>query len=89
MALKQDIDAVVHDPYLLANYLLNEVKALRQEINPVSNLAVLGEIDDLVGVDGTGDNAAPLVETEARLDAIEAKVDAIIAKLIASGLMSA
>jgi hypothetical protein len=41
----------------------------------------------LVGVDGTGSNAAPLVKTEGRLDALEAKVDALIAALKASGLM--
>ena len=34
--------------------------------------------EDLEGVDGTGDNAAPLVETEARLDAIEEKINQII-----------
>lgn len=47
----------------------------------------IGETDDLVGVDGTGSNAAPLAETEDRLDAIEAKVDALIAALKAAGLM--
>jgi len=36
---------------------------------------------NLVGVDGTGSNAAPLVETEARLDAIEAKLNALITAL--------
>ena len=36
---------------------------------------------NLVGVDGTGSNAAPLVGTEARLDAIEAKLNALIAAL--------
>ncbi len=44
-------------------------------------LTALGATTNLVGVDGTGSNAAPLVETEARLDAIEAKIDAIIAAL--------
>lgn len=57
--------------------------------NPVAaNVAAIGSTSDLVGVDGTGSNAAPLVETEARLDAIEAKVDAVIASLKAAGLMS-
>lgn len=51
-------------------------------------VAPLGVTTDLVGVDGTGSNAAPLVGTEARLDAIEAKVDAVIAALKAAGLMA-
>jgi predicted RecA/RadA family phage recombinase len=52
-------------------------------------VAPLGVTSDLVGVDGTGSNAAPLVGTEARLDAIEAKVDAALAALVAAGLMAA
>ena len=52
-----------------------------------SAVAAIGATANLVGVDGTGSNAAPLVETEARLDALEAKVDALIAALKASGLM--
>ena len=51
------------------------------------SVAPIGSTSDLVGVDGMGANAAPLVETEARLDAIEAKVDALIAALKAAGLM--
>jgi len=51
-------------------------------------VAALGATAALVGVDGTGSNAAPLVGTEARLDAIEAKVDAVIAALKAAGLMA-
>lgn len=51
-------------------------------------IAAIGATTDLVGVDGTGSNAAPLVETEARLDAIEAKIDALIAALKAAGLMA-
>lgn len=57
--------------------------------NPVAdNVELMGSTDDLVGVDGSGSNAAPLVETEARLDAIEAKVDELISALIDAGLMS-
>lgn len=52
------------------------------------NVPAIGATANLVGVDGTGDNAAPLVETEARLDAIEAKVDALIGSLKAAHLMS-
>lgn len=43
---------------------------------------------NLVGVDGTGSNAAPLVETEARLDAIESKINAILTSLKNAGLMA-
>lgn len=43
---------------------------------------------DLVGVDGTGSNAAPLAGTETRLDALEAKVNEILAALQASGQMA-
>lgn len=52
-------------------------------------VAPLGTTSNLVGVDGTGSNAAPLVGTEARLDAIEAKVDAALAALVTAGLMAA
>lgn len=44
-------------------------------------VANIGATTNLVGVNGTGNNAAPLVETESRLDVIEAKVDAVLAKL--------
>jgi hypothetical protein len=50
-------------------------------------VAALGATANLVGVDGTGSNAAPLAGTESRLDATEAKVDAVIAALKAAGLM--
>lgn len=43
---------------------------------------------NLVGVDGTGSNAAPLAGTETRLDAIESKINAVIAALKAAGLMA-
>lgn len=46
-----------------------------------TDVAALGTTSNLVGVDGTGSNAAPLAGTEARLDAIEAKLDALIAAL--------
>ena len=36
---------------------------------------------NLVGVDGTGSNAAPLVGTEARLDALEAKMNELLLAL--------
>lgn len=43
---------------------------------------------NLVGVDGTGSNAAPLAGTETRLDAIEAKINAVLASLKAAGIMA-
>lgn len=43
---------------------------------------------DLVGVDGTGSNAAPLAGTETRLDALEAKVNALLASLRAAGYLA-
>ena len=44
---------------------------------------------NLVGVDGTGSNAAPLAGTETRLDSLDTAVAAILASLIAAGLMAA
>lgn len=55
--------------------------ALLSKIGTAGALTALGATSNLVGVDGTASNAAPLVGTEARLDAIEAKVDAIISAL--------
>lgn len=55
---------------------------------PAAAIAALGTTTALTGVDGTGSNAAPLVGTEARLDAIEAKIDAVIAAMKAAGTMA-
>ncbi len=56
--------------------------------NPtITNVTALGTTTVLTGVDGTGDNAAPLAGTETRLDNVEAKADEIIAALKAAGLM--
>lgn len=52
-----------------------------------ASIAAIGATSNLVGVDGTGSNAAPLDGTEARLDVIEAKVDAVIDALKDAGLM--
>jgi hypothetical protein len=43
---------------------------------------------NLVGVDGTGNNAAPLTGTETRLDSIDTAITAIITNLQAAGLMA-
>lgn len=56
---------------------------------PAAFVAAIGVTSNLVGVDGTGSNAAPLAGTESRLDALEAKVDAILAALKAASLMLA
>lgn len=53
-----------------------------------ASVPVFGATANLVGVDGTGSNAAPLVGTEARLDAIEAKINAVITALKNAGLMA-
>lgn len=53
-----------------------------------ANVAAIGATSNLVGVDGTGSNAAPLAGTESRLDAVEAKIDAVIASLKAAGVMA-
>lgn len=55
-----------------------------------SQAAAVADISssNLVGVDGTGSNAAPLAGTETRLDAIETKINAILAALRAAGLMA-
>ena len=57
--------------------------------NPqAATVAAIGATSNLVGVDGTGSNAAPLAGTESRLDAVEAKIDAVIAALKAASLMA-
>ena len=66
-----------------------EIDTAANEITQQANIAPLGATSNLVGVDGVGDNAAPLAGTEARLDAIEAKLDAVIAALVAAGVLAA
>ena len=53
-----------------------------------ASVAAIGATTALVGVDGVGNNAAPLAGTEARLDVVEGKIDAVIAALKAAGLMA-
>jgi len=50
-----------------------------------ASVAAIGATENLNGVDGTEQNAAPLVATENRLDAIESKLDELIAALKAQG----
>jgi capsid protein len=54
--------------------------------SPAANVANITS-SNLVGVDGTGSNAAPLAGTETRLDAIETKINAILAAMQAAGQM--
>ena len=53
-----------------------------------ASVALFGATTNLVGVDGTGSNAAPLAGTETRLDNIETKINAILTALKAAGLMA-
>ena len=55
---------------------------------PAATVAAITS-SNLVGVDGTGSNAAPLAGTETRLDAIETKINAILTALKDAGLMDA
>jgi hypothetical protein len=64
------------------------MKRLSSRVRQVSPVDAIGVVSALVGVDGTGDNAAPLVGTESRLDVLEAKVDELIAELKSAGLMN-
>ena len=66
----------------------NEVADAIDAIEAAAVVAAIGTTTDLVGVDGTASNAAPLVETESRLDVVEAKIDEVIAAIKASGAMS-
>ena len=68
---------------------LEVIAAIESGSNPqATTVAAIGTTAALVGVDGTGSNAAPLAGTEARLDVVEAKIDAILAALKAAGLMA-
>ena len=67
----------------------NEVSdAIDSGSNPqAATVAAISGVN-LVGVDGTGSNAAPLAGTETRLDAIESKINAILTALKNAGLMA-
>jgi len=57
------------------------------EARQISTVDAIGTTSALVGVDGTGNNAAPLAGTESRLDVVEAKIDELIAAMQAAGIM--
>jgi hypothetical protein len=86
-ALLLDTTNKVH--YVNTNTQASPTWTLARRITQGANIAVLGATSDLVGVDGAGSNAAPLVGTEARLDAIEAKLDAVITALVTAGVLAA
>lgn len=76
--------------YALANQdVADEVVAALELDRQAATVAAIGTTANLVGTDGSGGagDAAPLVGTESRLDALEAKVDALLVALKAVGLM--
>lgn len=73
------------DAGLADSYAADEVVS---SLNRQAAVVAAISSSNLVGVDGTGSNAAPVVETEARLDAIESKINAILTALKNAGLMA-
>jgi hypothetical protein len=63
------------------NQVSSPGKVYHSRASKPSSVAAMPASANLVGVDGTGSNAAPLVETESRLDALEAKMNALVAAL--------
>lgn len=53
-----------------------------------ANVAALAAWSNLTGVDGTGDNAAPLTGTNAAFSAVYSKINAILTALKAANLMA-
>jgi len=72
---------------LASQEVADEVVAALELDRQAASVSPIGATANLVGVDGTGANAAPLAGTESRLDTLEGKVDAMIAALKAAGLM--
>lgn len=56
-------------------------KVFHSRASKPSAVAAMSASANLVGVDGTGSNAAPLAGTETRLDALEAKMNELILAL--------
>lgn len=77
-----------HDPNEFCQQLSGILDGLGTEVNPTTAPAALGTQAALVGVDGTGNNAAPVTTTQSRLAALESKVDAIIAALKTTGVLT-
>jgi predicted RecA/RadA family phage recombinase len=76
------------DAATTAEVLLVQTSLGGEEGSGVAAAVVFSAGSNLVGVDGTGSNAAPLAGTETRLDALDTAVAAIIANLQAAGLMA-
>ena len=53
-----------------------------------ASVPLIGTTTNLTGVNGSGNNAAPLAGTESRLDVLESKVDAVITALKNANLMA-
>lgn len=85
MSLEEQLTAAISSPLEQMRLIAQAIDTLAVSGGQGVAVANLGVTVDLVGVDGTGSNAAPLVETEARLDAIEAKLDALLTSLRDSG----
>lgn len=65
-----------------------QVKLDTSNVAPVAAFVAFTAGTNLVGVDGTGSNAAPLAGTETRLDSLDTAVGAIKTALINAGLMA-
>ena len=85
MTLQEELNALISNPIMLNAKIAQKIDALQVSGGQGVAVANLGVTSNLVGVDGTASNAAPLVGTEARLDAIEAKLDALLTSLRNSG----
>lgn len=63
------------------NQVSSPAKVFHSRASKPSAVAAMAASANLVGVDGTGSNAAPLAGTESRLDALEAKMNELILAL--------
>jgi len=77
----------IHDPNEFCRVVAGYIDAGAMEVVPQTAPVVIPAQIALVGVDGTGSNAAPLTETETRILALESKVNALLAAIKASGVL--
>lgn len=85
MSLAEQLQALHSDPNAQMQKIAEHIDTLQVSGGQGVAVANLAASVDLVGVDGTGSNAAPLVGTEERLDAIEGKLNALLTSLRNSG----
>ena len=85
MTLAEELIALINNPNAQMQKIAQKIDQLGGTGGQGAAVANIGTTTNLVGVDGTGSNAAPLIETEARLDAIETKLDALLTSLRGSG----